>query len=186
MKFLSSEPELKTVVVMDFETANYGMESACALSLVRLREDINSKKTFLQSEASFLIKPPSRNFRFTYIHGIRWDDVRDSPTFAEIFYDICEIIEGADYLLAHNAPFDRGVFKSCCEYWGLEYPEIPFLCTLKGCRRGLSLRKNSLDSVCSHLNIPLKHHDARSDALAAAKIFAHLRKLGLSYADMLV
>ena len=170
--------ELKTVVAIDFETANYGMESACALSMVRISEHIDAEKTFL-------IRPPNRNFRFTYIHGIRWEDVQDSGTFAEIFCDFSEFIEGADYLLAHNAPFDRGVLKSCCEYWNLKYPDIPFLCTLKGCRRGLSLHKNSLDYVCSHLNIPLKHHDSRSDAIAAARIFMYLRELGMSYADML-
>jgi DNA polymerase-3 subunit epsilon len=140
----------------------------------------------IDAERTFLIKPPNHNFRFTYIHGIRWDDVRDSPTFAEVYNDISEFIEGADYLGAHNAPFDRGVLKSCCEYWGLEFPEVPFLCTLKGCRKKLSLQKNSLDFVCSRLNIPLKHHDAKSDAIAAAKIFIHLRELGLSYADLLV
>ena len=176
---MRGEAEPKTVVAIDFETANYGMESACALAMVRVREGISASRTFL-------IKPPNRNFRFAYIHGIRWEDVRDCPTFAEIFYDIREFIEGADYLLAHNARFDREVLKSCCEYWSLAYPEIPFLCTLKGCRRGLSLRKNSLDHVCSRLNIPLKHHDAGSDALAAARIFMRLRELGLNYEDMLV
>jgi len=184
--FLLYEHELKTIVAIDFETANYGMESACALSMIRLLDDVNASKAFLQSKATFLIKPPDRDFRFTYIHGISWSDVQGSPTFAEIYYDICEFLEGADYLLAHNAPFDSGVLKSCCEYWGLDFPEIPFLCTLKGCRRGLSLRKNSLDFVCSSLNIPLKHHDAESDALAAARIFVYLRKLGLSYEEMLV
>jgi DNA polymerase-3 subunit epsilon len=177
---LPGENELKTVVVFDFETANYGLESACALSMVRV---INDE---IDTERTFLIKPPNRNFRFTYLHGISWDNVRDSPTFAEIFSDISDFIEGADYFLAHNAPFDRGVLRKCCEYWDLEFPEIPFLCTLKGCRRRLSLRKNSLDFVCSYLHIPLKHHDAQSDARAAARIFIHLRKLGLSYSDMLV
>ena len=169
-----------TVVIIDFETANYGMESACALSMVRVRNDS------IDTERTFLIKPPNRNFRFTYLHGICWNDVCNSPTFAEIYDDIYEFIEGADYLSAHNAPFDRSVLKSCCEYWNLELPKVPFLCTLKGCRRKLSLSKNSLDFVCSYLNIPLKHHDARSDALAAARIFMHLRELGLNYVDMLV
>jgi len=174
------ENEHKTIVALDFETANHGLESACALSMVRVFDEK------ITGERTFLIKPPNRNFRFTYIHGIRWDDVKDSPTFAEIFDDISDFVKGADYFLAHNAPFDRGVFKSCCEYWDLEYPKIPFLCTLKGCRRKLSLQKNSLDYVCSHLNIPLKHHDARSDALAAARIYIYLRKIGLDYLDLIV
>ncbi|MCL2147555.1 MAG: 3'-5' exonuclease [Synergistaceae bacterium] len=177
---MCGENEHKTVVAIDFETANYGLESACALSMVRVRDDN------ITDERTFLIKPPNRNFRFTYIHGIRWDDVRDSPTFADIFSVFSEFVKGADYLLAHNAPFDRGVLRHCCEYWDLKYPEIPFLCTLKGCRKRLSLQKNSLDFVCSHLNIPLKHHEAKSDAIAAAKIFIHLRKLGLDYSDLIV
>ena len=201
------DTEHKVIVAIDFETANYGLESACALSMVRIVDgqenmvldigcgtgisiaimDQEAKKAYgIDTARTYLIRPPNRHFRFTYIHGIRWDDVQDSPTFTELFYDISEFMKGADYLLAHNASFDRKVLKSCCDYWDLEFPEIPFLCTLKGCRRGLSLRKNSLDCVCSHLNIPLKHHDAASDALAAAKIFLHLRELGLSYADMRV
>jgi DNA polymerase-3 subunit epsilon len=174
------EKEQKTIVALDFETANYGLESACALSMVRIRDDD------ITGERTYLIKPPNRNFRFTYIHGICWDDVRDSPTFAEIYDSVSDFVKGADYFLAHNAPFDRGVLRQCCEYWDLEFPEIPFLCTLKGCRRKLSLQRNSLDFVCSHLNIPLKHHDAKSDALAAARIFIHLRKLGLNYSDFIV
>ena len=177
---MRGDSDIKTVVAIDFETANYGMESACALSMVRIRDDS------IDDERTFLIKPPNRNFRFTYIHGICWNDVCNSPTFAEIYNEISEFIEDADYLSAHNAPFDRGVLKSCCEYWNLELPSIPFLCTLKGCRRKLSLNKNSLDFVCSHLNIPLKHHDARSDALAVARILIYLRENGLNYADMLV
>ena len=30
---------------------------------------------------SFLIRPPTAHFSFTEIHGLRWEDVRDAPTF---------------------------------------------------------------------------------------------------------
>lgn len=165
-------------MALDFETANFGGESACALSLVRVEGG------GIVGEKSFLIKPPSKIFRFTHIHGLRWCDVENSPTFADCFPEISAFLEGAHFLAAHNAPFDRAVLRACCDYWDLETPNIPFLCTLKGSRRNLRLPKNSLDIVCRHLKIPLRHHDASSDARAAALIYLHMRSLGIDLSDL--
>lgn len=166
------------VIAMDFETANFGAESACALSLVKIENDQ------ITNERNFLIKPPNKNFRFTYLHGIHWRDVENSPTFGECYDEICGFLEGAQFFAAHNAPFDRGVLRACCDYWGLEFPRRPFLCTLKGARKFLRLPKNSLDFVCSHLKIPLLHHNAASDARAAARILIHLSSIGVAHSEI--
>ena len=35
-----------------------------------------------------LIRPPRRDFVFTYLHGIGWEHVKNKPTFAELWGDI--------------------------------------------------------------------------------------------------
>jgi len=56
---------------LDFETADYGRDSACALSVVLVENE-----RIVDSWTS-LIRPPRREFVFTYLHGISWQDVKD-------------------------------------------------------------------------------------------------------------
>lgn len=46
--------------------------------------------------------------------------------------------------------------------------------------QGGRLRRNRLNDVCAQLGIALDHHKAYSDVLACAKIYLHLRKMGLA------
>ena len=67
-----------TYVAVDFETATTSRSSACEIGLVRVE---GSKVT---GRSAFLIRPPSPQFLFTYLHGITWDKVKRAPTFAEL------------------------------------------------------------------------------------------------------
>lgn len=160
-------------VVLDFETAHYPGDSACALAMVKVRN------RQIEEEFYRLIKPPRPYFSFTYLHGISWRDVANEPDFAGLWPEIENFMAGASYLAAHNAPFDRRVFHACCASYGLAVPEIPFLCTLKGARRALKLASHRLDNICRHLQIELQHHQALSDARAAAQLLLHLHENGL-------
>jgi len=152
------------LVAIDFETADNGRDSACAIGLARI---IDGEVT---EQAYYLIRPPRREFFYTHIHGLTWGDVAAEPTFAEIWPRLEEFIGGADYLAAHNAGFDRGVLAACCQSAGVEAPQIPFICTVKLARRSWNIRPTRLPDVCRYLVIPLNHHDAASDALACANI----------------
>jgi DNA polymerase-3 subunit epsilon len=149
---------------LDFETADYGRDSACALSIVR------ANATGIQEQKTFLIRPPRREFVFTYIHGITWSDVATMPNFKGHWPEIFKMFEGVSFLAAHNAAFDRGVMAACCRQAGVQGLEHPYLCTVKLARRVWNLRPAKLPDVCRHLRIPLNHHDATSDALACASI----------------
>ena len=83
---------------------------------------------------------------------------------------MASLFEGADFAAAHNASFDRSVLHACCDDRGIAVPEMPFLCTVKLARAAWDLRPTKLPDVCAHLRLPLKHHDALSDAEACAKI----------------
>ena len=153
-----------TFVAIDFETADPNPDSACAVALVRVEGwDVVARK-------SRLIRPPRRWMYFTHIHGIKWEHVAREPSFGEVWPDLAPLLAGADHLVAHNAPFDRNVLRACCAAAGLEMPIQPFICTVQVARRTWNLRPANLPSVCRFLNIPLNHHDALSDAEAAARI----------------
>ena len=151
-------------MAIDFETADYAPDSACALGLVRVENHQIVHRTY------GLIKPPRRRFVFTYLHGITWEDVAHQPSFAEFWPTVSPLLEGIDFLAAHNASFDRSVLLRCCEAAGLEPPETPFQCTVRLARQTWNIYPTKLNNVCDHLGITLKHHHAASDAEACALI----------------
>lgn len=151
-------------VAIDFETADSGADSACAIGLVVVEGGR------VVARHSHLIKPPRRTFQFTYIHGIAWKDVAAAPTFGELWPTLEPTLGGAEFLAAHNAPFDRNVLRACCAAAGLAMPEVPFRCTVQLARAKWGIRPTRLPNVCEHLGIELDHHDALSDAEACARI----------------
>jgi DNA polymerase-3 subunit epsilon len=164
IKRLLKQERGPTFVALDFETADYPPDSACALGLVRVENHRIVQRTYS------LIKPPRKKFIFTYIHGITWEDVANQPTFGELWPTYSPMLEGIDFLAAHNASFDRSVLHRCCAAAGLDPPEIPFRCTVQLARRTWNIKPTKLNNVCDHLGITLKHHFAASDAEACALI----------------
>jgi len=162
------------LVAIDFETANYSPDSACALGVAAIE---NGRIT--QKEYS-LIRPPKNNFVFSYIHGINWSQVRNQPSFIAVWDSFASLLHGADFFLAHYAPFDRRVLSACCSLAGREPVLLPFICTVRAARSVWKFRPASLDNVCSQLGISLRHHHAGSDALACATIAVRAMELGFS------
>ncbi len=151
-------------VAIDFETADHGQDSACAVALVRVEE------SRIVHRAHFLIRPPRQHFIFSYLHGITWEMVAAQPTFGELWSELALLLAGARFLSAHNASFDRGVLQACCAAHGLKPPRIPFLCTVHLARQSWKLYPTKLPNVCDFLSIPLDHHNAASDAETCARI----------------
>lgn len=157
-------------VAIDFETADYGRESACAIAAVVVEDDA------IVDTFTALVRPPSRTFRFTSIHGITWEDVRDAPTYAEIHGEILARCKGASFVAAHNASFDASVMRALCEHYGLEALVPPWACTVRLARGMWNLESARLPVVCDHLGLELDHHDATSDATACARIVIEARR----------
>ena len=151
-------------LALDFETANYYRDSACALGLVRVEDN-----RIIEKE-SFLIQPPYTWFVFTYLHGISWEDVENEPTFKQHWKSIKPFFKGIDFAVAHNASFDKGVLQACCERYKIAMPEVDFHCTVKLSRKVFGLYPTNLPAVCDKFDISLQHHDALSDTLACAQI----------------
>lgn len=149
---------------IDFETANDSFDSACAIGVVV----VEGKR--IVDRAYSLICPPTRRFSNTRIHGLRWSDVSGAPTFAEIWPSIRTRLAGVKFLAAHYAPFDRSVLSSCCDSYGLPAARQRFICTVQIARQVWSIHPTKLPNVCARLRIPLRHHQADSDAEACARI----------------
>ena len=163
------ESVLPSYVAIDFETANSKRDSACSIGLTRVEAG--------QVVASFsrLIRTPTPDFDYfcTRIHGLRWRDVEHEPAFDELWPELEPMFESVRFIAAHNAPFDRSVLRALCERYGLDMPAPGFLDTVRLARKSWELSSAKLSSVCAHLDIPLNHHDAGSDAEACARIILH-------------
>jgi len=140
-------------VTIDFETAKYSRESACSVGLVKY---LNGKTadTFYS-----LIRPPALYIRpdFTDIHGLTVDDVRDAPTFADIWDSAVKPFIGDLVLAAHNAPFDMGVLRAVLDRYGLEVPALSCFCTC-------NLARNTWPGLQSYA------HNALDDAMTCGKL----------------
>src|SRR6516164_2085479 len=97
---ISLPPADGAFVAIDFETADYGPDSACAVGLVRVEA-----LTVVRREA-LLIRPPRPRILFTHVHGITWEMVKDAARFADAWHSLTPRLDGASVLVAHNAQFD--------------------------------------------------------------------------------
>ena len=155
---------MSTFVAIDFETASARRDSACAVGVAA------GCAGRVVLSRTYLIRPPSRQFTFTGLHGLRWEDVRDAPTFAELWPTLRAWITDAAFVAAHNAPFDRSVLDACCARHRLRPPPARFTCTVQLARAQWGIRPTTLPDVCRRLGIPVRHHDAEADAVACARI----------------
>ena len=152
------------VIAIDFETANYDSASACAIGLAFIE-----RGKIARVEERY-IRPPTRNFTFTWCHGLTYDDVRDAPEFPDVWNEFRFDLKDA-LLLAHNAAFDMNVIRSCLKHYGIKKPRHAYLCTL-GIARAVwpELRSKSLASLARHLAISHRHHEAGDDARVCGEI----------------
>ena len=152
-------------MAIDFETADYRSDSACAIALVKV------KGLRIVQRHYYLIRPPRKRFYFTYLHGISWEHVRNELSFKELWPNVETLFKDIQFLVAHNAGFDQSVLTACCESNDINIPQVSFECTMRLSRQMWNIRPTNLKNVCNILQIPLVHHYALSDAEACARIF---------------
>ena len=154
------------IVALDFETANNHLESAIALGVA----------IYLDGELidnfEWYFKPHYRynSFVFTYIHGIEAKDVENEEEFIFYYDKLADLLKDS-VVVAHNAPFDIGVLNAVCDAYGLKHLSFPYLDTVAIARRVYpELYNHRLNTVSEYLDIPLKHHNGKSDAYACLMI----------------
>lgn len=153
-------------IAIDFETATPARDSACSLGVAIIENGI------LTGSRAWLIKPPGNRYhgRNIEIHGIHPGQTAGSPTFAELYPELLPYLDGR-HLIAHSASFDISVLRSCLFLYGLRFPKVRYICSCHMARRAYpQLVNHQLPTVCRHCEIPLNHHEAGSDAHAAALV----------------
>jgi len=155
-------------VAIDFETASSANNSACALGMAFMENDAITDTKY------YLIQPPTLVFdkKNIEVHGIRPDDVKDSPKFSEVWQGIKNVFDENRLVFAHNARFDMSVLYCCLEYYKIPMPEFMYSCSIpistKEC--GGEIGK-SLSSRAEFFGIDAgTHHNALDDALTCAKL----------------
>ena len=151
---------MNSFTAIDFETAQGKRYSICQVGLVRV------EKGKIKDQVSILVQPPQNYYwyRFIDIHGITPEQTATAPTFDKVWKKIKPFIENQN-VVAHNGfAFDFHCLKQTLEYYNIEIPKFTGHCTYR-------IWGDNLASLCKEHKIPLKHHDALSDAMACAKLF---------------
>lgn len=75
----------------------------------------------------------------------------------ELISDLWQLLDEADYVVAHNARFDVGWFNQRCAYWGL-CPPSPYkvICTVKALKSAFTLPSNSLSASTNYFELERK------------------------------
>ncbi|MFD1040437.1 3'-5' exonuclease [Virgibacillus byunsanensis] len=156
---------MKNFVSIDFETANEKRNSPCAIGVVI------ANKNGIVDEFYSLINPMMYFSGFnTSIHNIREHDVKDAPTFAELWPTLNNYLS-KNLVIAHNASFDMSVIRHTLDYFDLPYPEMEYLCTANISKRVWpDLMNHKLNTVAAFQGITFEHHHALEDARVAAQI----------------
>lgn len=163
----------RRLVVLDVETADAQHSQICAIALVQIEGDR------IAGEWSSLVcpaDPPAE--RNTAVHGLAWKDLHDQPSLAAVWPVVLGLLEGAEALVAHYASFDKGALERACLREGLAPLTLPWHCTVALARQAWpSLPDAKLPTLARHLKVELKHHDALSDAKAAARVYLEASRL---------
>lgn len=151
---------------LDFETADETRCSPCEIGYTVVKDGK------IVESVSHLIKPkcyPDFHWFNTALHGIRPEDVANSPEFPEVWEEVSKVFEG-NFLIAHNASFDFDVLKKTSELYECKIPEIDFSCTYVLSKKiWPELGFYRLEYLSKHFGFTgNNHHRAKADSLRAA------------------
>ena len=162
-------------VVIDVETACSRVSSICQIGIVGFHDGA------VLFEYETLLDPRDAFSGFnTRIHGIAAEHVLGKPCFA----DVHAVVDGhlAGRITVAHSYFDKGALAAACRIHDRAVIDTRWLDSVRVARRAWpDLASHKLNVVARHLGIPLKHHDALSDARAAGMIVVKaIEQSGLS------
>ena len=169
--YSSYEKTPQDFTIIDFETANKSPDSVCQMGIVKVSGNQ------IVDEKSYLIRPPYNKFIFSDIHGITLEDVKDAPTFADLWSDIKAEID-KQTIAAYNLVFDWRCLFATLNYYQLPYPAFEAFDVLANVKRTQELDFEDYKLLTVAQTLGLKHHahDALSDSVVTAKIQIYLNE----------
>lgn len=156
-------------IAIDFETANSNRGSICSMGVAIVE---NGK---LAASEHFLVKPTPNHYDSfnSYLHGIDDSKTKNKKTFREQWKELKKYFH-KQVIVAHNASFDCSALRYSLDSSRLPYPNLDYHCTYQLSKATLPLSRFGLKEVSAHFKIKLNHHNAESDAIAAALIALRL------------
>jgi DNA polymerase III subunit epsilon len=130
-------------IVVDIDTANNNLNSACSLALVAVKDlEIVEKK-------HFLIASPA-------------------PLFPDVWKEIKHYFTD-NMVIAHNSKFVMSVLKNCLLEYNLEVPNFTYLCSIPVSGRALKNKNigRSLKDRASHFGIKLENENSTLERAVA-------------------
>lgn len=155
---------------IDFETATSKWSSICSMGICVVEDNQ------IVEEKEILIKPEPFEFNDynIFIHGITPNQVKNKPHFCDIWDDIKPYVNNR-LVVAHNASFDIGAMRSTLEMFGISYPTLHYICTVKLSQKAYpELPSHKLNNLCDALGIVFSHHHAMDDAYACASVLLRI------------
>lgn len=160
---------MQNFVAIDFETANNYRNSACAVGIVTVTDNV------ITDEYYTLIQPPHNQYNYhnILVHGIRPEDTIDAPTFDDVYFEIKHRLQN-QIVVAHNEAFDRSVLKNTMEFYDLNYAQLNLSdrweCTYRIFKQK-GIVPTKLSDCAQKFNLQLNHHEALSDAKVCAQLY---------------
>ena len=68
------------------------------------------------------------------VHNLTEEHVKDAPLFDKVWEELTPLLQGAEFIVAHNAPFDKSVLYKSCARYNMEQPKHNFTCSIKAAR----------------------------------------------------
>ena len=162
-------------VAIDFEIANAKWASACQISLVKViaGELTDSWDSYISPQEAF---QDLGNIQFGK-HKISKDTYLSAPNLKTLWPEILKFI-GDLPVVAHNAQFDIGVLNQSLASWNIPISNFETICSQKLAAALFPEPPHTLKALTQKFEIPLlNHHDAKSDAVACAKLTLALAQL---------
>ncbi|GAA4303195.1 3'-5' exonuclease [Nibribacter koreensis] len=154
-------------ITLDFETATADRDSPCEIGLTFVR---NGQ---IAGTQAWLIKPKSYPYFNSWniaIHGIKPQDVQNSPEFDGVWRELQPLLQN-QLVIAHNASFDMSVLRATLNAYRLPFPELQYACSVQFSKQvWQGLPKYDLKSLCNGHGIQFKHHRAAADSYACAEL----------------
>lgn len=152
--------------VIDFETATSNNNSACSIGIA-LVKDFEIIDTYYN-----VIRPPHNVFSITNtsVHGLNSVDTLNAEEFPSLWNDLYNYIENSLYVVSHNTQFDMSVLIETCRHYKIPIPYFNTIDSMYYYATGNYNGSRKLSDKASEMAIELDHHNALSDALAAAQI----------------
>ncbi|MBY0442686.1 MAG: DEDDh family exonuclease [Mycobacteriaceae bacterium] len=153
--------------VVDVETSGFQPGQARIISLAVLGLDASGA---VQESVVSLLNPgvdPGP----THVHGLTSAMLEGQPQFADIVWDVCEVLRGRT-LVAHNVGFDYAFLAAEAEIAGAELPIDSVMCTVELARRlRLGTDNLRLGTLAAYWGVSQSRpHDAYDDAVVLASV----------------